>query len=114
MSKVRNLGKLSRLLLTRLLESEKGLSAFSLFKSSGVSFDLFTDAISKLERIRYISNFENHLKITKYGIKYILQTSQAQGEKSWRNVPDELRRNKIDISDKYIPSRSKLTKDFEL
>ena len=91
-------------ILTSLFKSSNGLSAFTLFKRTGVSLPEFSKSIHDLTNKGLISEVnEDFFKLTELGTTQgiILETRK---DKIWRKIPEQYSQSKISIDECYIPS----------
>lgn len=113
---MKKLNELQNTLLKLLYSSYGKLDSYTLFKRSRVSFSEFTKALIYLINKNYITDNDHVIQLTDQGIANIYNNfSPSEVSKKWREIPTELKLEKMDANDLYIPSASLLDeKTFKL
>jgi predicted transcriptional regulator len=103
---------LQRIILKFLSLSSGKLDTYTLFKKCRLNFDDFSKAYRNLINRNIINETDNYAFITVEGemeIKSIVSELQPQ-KKTWRQIPEEMLGDFVDVNSPYIPSRALLDK----
>lgn len=96
---------ITRLLLTALSKSAKGLSVYSLFQRSGVGFSIFSSTLHSLLSDQLIEEKnEDFYVVTQKGLTFILTKKSEAEFQEWKAVPERFLCSKVD-SKFYVPSQ---------
>lgn len=102
---MRNLKSISRIILYSLSKSAKGLSAYSLFQRSGVSFSVFSSTLSYLlSEELIVERSDDFFTITDRGLSVIVVYQKEKVHQGWKKVPERILCAKLD-SKFYVPSK---------
>lgn len=108
---MKHLNRVHRKLLSDLLKAHGKLDSFTLFKRSKVSFSEFASATRFLFDAQLTEEDEDNVILSKKGKEYITSIEITQeGQYKWREIPNTLKINSIDIDEPYIPNIELLDK----
>lgn len=108
MLKEYNISDKGFLILNQLFRSYGHLNFFSIYIKLKLPHSQLLKELIKLEKENLVSLAEDKVTINSNGKEALLRREYIKKDISWKEIPQCLKRNKLDINEHYIPYRNLL------